>query len=102
MWELLRNRNLADLKFRRQHQLGNYVVDFFCAEHNLIVELDGPVHDAPKRKKHDQKRDTCLKSSGYTVIRFQNDDVFEKTQQILEMIPGSSPLTLWERARVRV
>lgn len=91
MWELLRNRKLADLKFRRQHQIGDYIVDFFCAEHNLIVELDGPVHDAPERKKHDQKRDVYLKSSGYTVIHFQNTDVFEKTQQILETILAHIP-----------
>jgi type I restriction enzyme M protein len=96
MWEFLRNRKLADLKFRRQHQIGDYIVDFFCAEHNLIVELDGPVHDASERKKHDQKRDAYLKSSGYTVIHFKNNDMFEKTRQIFETILAHlpSPLSL--------
>jgi len=89
----LRNRQLADLKFRRQHQIGNYIVDFFCAEHNLVVELDGNVHDSPDRRKIDAKRDAYLRSLGHTVVRFPNARVFEDTQRVLQEIIEAVPET---------
>lgn len=97
LWELLRNRQLAGVKFRRQHQLGDYICDFYCHEANLVVECDGEVHDSPDQKKHDDKRDAYLKSQGLKVIRFQNDRVLNDTTTVLEEIashlpaPGSSP-----------
>ena len=93
LWQLLRNRQLADLKFRRQHQIGNYIVDFFCAEHNLVVELDGNVHDSPDRRKIDAKRDAYLRSLGHTVVRFPNARVFEDTQRVLQEIIEAVPET---------
>ena len=91
LWQLLRNRQLADLKFRRQHQIGNYIVDFFCAEHNFVVELDGSVHDNPDRKKIDTKRDAYLRSLGHTVVRFPNTRVFDDTQRVLQEIVEAVP-----------
>ena len=91
LWLLLRNRQLAHLKFRRQHQIGNYIVDFFCAEHNLVVELDGSVHDRPDRKKIDTKRDAYLRSLGHTVVRFPNARVFDDTQRVLQEIFEAVP-----------
>src|SRR5690606_8500441 len=49
-WQLVRNRKFANLKFRRQHQIGHYIADFFCNEHNLVIEFDGKVHDTEKQK----------------------------------------------------
>ena len=91
LWELLRNRQLADLKFRRQHQIGDYIVDFFCAEHGLVVELDGTPHETAKRLKHDAKRDSYLKSLGHIVLRFENKQVFEDTENLLNTIIQSLP-----------
>jgi type I restriction enzyme M protein len=101
LWDLLRDRQLCDSKFRRQHQFGDYICDFYCHEANLVVECDGKVHDTSDRKKHDQKRDAYLKSQGLTVLRFQNDRVLNDTPAVLEEIatllpslrssPSSSP-----------
>ncbi len=94
LWELLRNRQLADLKFRRQHQIGDYIVDFFCAEQGLVVELDGSAHDTEEQKKKDKKRDAYLRSLGHTVLRFENHRVFDDTENLLTEIlsPLPSPL----------
>lgn len=91
MWALLRNRQLADLKFRRQHQIGDYIVDFFCSERGLIVELDGSVHDKPDRIKADKKRDAYLRSLGHKVIRFKNQQVFDDTANVLSKIANELP-----------
>ncbi|MEH6408568.1 MAG: endonuclease domain-containing protein, partial [Leeuwenhoekiella sp.] len=57
LWELLRNRKFENLKFRRQHPLKDYIVDFFCKELNLIIELDGGYHNEPQQKEKDESRD---------------------------------------------
>jgi len=93
LWELLRNRQLADLKFRRQHQIGDCIVDFFCAEHGLVVELDGAAHETSKRQKHDEKRDKYLKLLGHVVLRFENKQVFLETESLLNTITESLPST---------
>jgi len=92
LWELLRNRKLANLKFRRQHQIGDYIVDFFCAEHGLVIELDGAPHQQAERKKHDAKRDNYLRTLGHTVLRFTNYRVFDDTDNLLtEILTSISP-----------
>jgi type I restriction enzyme M protein len=93
LWHLLRDRQLSDLKFRRQHQIGDYIVDFFCPEYGLVVELDGAVHEAPDRKKKDAKRDGYLRSLGHTVLRFANTRVFEDTEALLGEIVSALPST---------
>ena len=83
VWELLRDRRFEGLKFRRQHQIGNYIADFCCPEHKLVVELDGVVHEtAAVATKHAQ-RDAYLRSLGYTVLRFPNPIVLEQPEQFL-------------------
>jgi type I restriction enzyme M protein len=91
LWQLLRDRQFADLKFRRQHQIGDYIVDFFCPEYALVVELDGAVHETSDRKKKDTKRDTYLRSLGHTVLRFTNARVFDDTEGVLREIVSSRP-----------
>jgi type I restriction enzyme M protein len=91
LWDLLRDRQLCDSKFRRQHQFGDYICDFYCHEANLVVECDGEVHESPDQKKHDQTRDAYLKSQGLTVIRFQNNRVLNDTPAILEEIASHLP-----------
>ncbi|MEQ8353221.1 MAG: N-6 DNA methylase [Leptospiraceae bacterium] len=86
LWELLRNKNLAGLKFRRQHQFGEYIADFYCHELGLVLELDGSVHSKADQKKHDKKRDSYLESQGLTVIRFGNAEALEQPEKILEKV----------------
>jgi type I restriction enzyme R subunit len=86
LWQLLRNRKLNGLKFRRQHQIGSYITDFYCHEKKLIVELDGAVHNTPERQKHDSTRDKFLTSSGFNILRFPNEEVFNNTEEVLKKI----------------
>ena len=90
MWELVRNRQLDNLKFRRQHQIGPYVTDFFCNDKKLVVELDGSVHDSEKQKKHDHKRTAYLESLGFSVLRFDNDYFLSNPGVVLEQITKHS------------
>ena len=84
LWDALRNRSLAKFKFRRQVVFGNYSVDFFCREKQLVIELDGGLHI--KRQKKDFKITRFLSSQGFTVIRFWNSDVLLDAKAILEHI----------------
>ena len=86
LWQLLRNRQLADLKFRRQHQIGDYICDFYCAEQHLVIELDGPVHQRTKQQVHDYKRDAYLKSLGNKILRFSNDQILDDPEAVLNTI----------------
>ena len=84
LWERLRNRQLAGLKFRRQVPRGRYIMDFYCPEHKAAVELDGSVHAA--QVDYDQARDEALKENGIRILHLSNAFVVEKTQEALRMI----------------
>ncbi len=84
LWHYLRNRHLDKHKFRRQHPLPPYVVDFICIESKLIVELDGGQH--LEQVSRDEERTAFLESLGFRVIRFWNDDVLLKPDVVLEEI----------------
>jgi very-short-patch-repair endonuclease len=84
LWSRLRKRQLKDCKFRRQHPLGNHIVDFICLEKKLIIELDGGQHIADSEK--DTERDIWMRQQGYKVLRFWNNDVFNNTEGVLEHI----------------
>jgi len=71
LWKLLRDRRLEDLKFRRQFELGRYIVDFICLRHRIIVEADGPHHDPAA----DAVRDAWLVSQNFRVLRFPNSKI---------------------------
>jgi very-short-patch-repair endonuclease len=83
LWAQLRGRRLA-LKFRRQHPIGPYIVDFCCPERRLIVELDGSQHAL--RRDEDAARSRFFRLNGYRVLRFWNPDVFGNLDGILERI----------------
>ncbi|MBI4238729.1 MAG: N-6 DNA methylase [Deltaproteobacteria bacterium] len=86
LWGLLRDRQLGDAKFRRQHQFGDYICDFYCHEAKLVVECDGDVHQTAERRQLDAKRDTYLKSQGLNVLRFRNNQILQDPEPILEAI----------------
>ena len=86
LWGLLRDRQLLDFKFRRQHPLGSYIIDFYCHEVKLAIELDGGQHAEAAKLKHDEKRSACLKEQGITVLRFWNNEALMNTEGMLQII----------------
>jgi very-short-patch-repair endonuclease len=86
LWRYLRNRQIAGAKFRRQHAVGRFIVDFYCVEHRLIVEVDGPVHEYTP--EDDAIRQAYLESKGLRVLRVTNADVFRNLDGVLEVIRG--------------
>lgn len=75
MWNLLRNHRYKNLAFKRQHPIGNYIVDFICLEKKLIIEIDGGQHNEIANIEYDQQRTIFLEKKGYKVIRFWNNDI---------------------------
>jgi very-short-patch-repair endonuclease len=84
LWSKLRARQLQGLKFRRQHGIGPYIVDFYCSEQSLVIEVDGDSHAAPDQTLMDQLRDKYLQSIGLRVIRYFNDDIAKNLDGVLE------------------
>lgn len=86
LWQQLRNRKLNGLKFKRQHSIGNYIADFYCASLKLVIELDGGVHNLKEQKEKDILRDQNLHELGFKVLRFTNDEALYNIEYILESI----------------
>ena len=84
LWEELRGRRLDGMKFRRQHPIGAFVVDFCCTECRLAIELDGGIH--AEQREHDAEREAILASSGYRVIRFPNQLIRDSLPEVLAAI----------------
>ncbi len=86
LWQQLRNRQLMGKKFRRQHAFDKYVLDFYCHECRLAVELDGSIHDEIMNKQYDEVRTAELKRSGIFVLRFRNEEVIKNIDEVLRKI----------------
>jgi type I restriction enzyme R subunit len=86
LWRCLRSRQLLGFKFRRQHQFGDYIADFYCHEASLVIECDGAVHDQNEQWHHDQHRDAYMISNGLQVLRFANEQVVDNTEAVLKEI----------------
>jgi adenine-specific DNA-methyltransferase len=84
LWSVLRARQVAGFKFRRQHQLGPYILDFFCAEQSLAIELDGDQHALPANVLRDAQRSRFLAERGVTVLRFGNREVLGQLEAVME------------------
>ncbi|WP_299742705.1 endonuclease domain-containing protein [Devosia sp.] len=82
-WQILRHRRLDGHKFRRQHPVGNYILDFVCLSSHLIVELDGSQH---ADNAYDVARDTYLRAQGFRLLRFWNNDILARPEHILEAV----------------
>ncbi len=89
LWKHLQQRKLEGRKFRRQHSIENYIVDFYCASEKLIIELDGEVHDNPSAQLKDEKRDERLKELGFSILRFENKRIFDHLTQVLEEVKST-------------
>ena len=87
LWERLRNRKLKGYKFRRQHPINNsYVVDFYCASRNLIIEVDGSIHDIEEIKEKDKIREEFLTKWNYRIVRIKNNEIYVDIESVLERI----------------
>jgi type I restriction enzyme M protein len=86
LWFLLRDRRLLDCKFRRQYPFKGYILDFYCCEKKLAIELDGGGHNDDKQQSYDKERTQVLVTAGITVLRFWNHDVLQATESVLQRI----------------
>ena len=86
LWKLLKNSQAGGYKFRRQHGIGPFVLDFYCPLLRLCIELDGGVHQMPLADVKDEMRTKFLNEQGITVLRFENDEVWRNPQSIVEKI----------------
>ncbi|HMM01486.1 MULTISPECIES: DUF559 domain-containing protein [unclassified Dysgonomonas] len=85
LWQMLRNKNIG-YKFRRQHLIDRFIVDFVCFEKSVIVEVDGKYHESDEQMQADQQRSDILKSLGYEVLRFSNEEVIGNIEEVLQKI----------------
>ncbi len=98
MWELLRGKQLGE-KFRRQHVIGDFIVDFVCLKKKIVIEIDGGYHFTPEQQKADQLRTKILQDLGYHEIRFTNDEVLNTPESVITKLrtfidkPSSTSLT---------
>ncbi|MEI8113877.1 MAG: isoleucine--tRNA ligase [Bacteroidia bacterium] len=104
LWEVLRNKNLEGFKFRRQHVVDQFIVDFACLTKMLVIEVDGSIHNLPDNLISDAERSERLKTLGYRILRFTNDDVLKSIENVqtiilneLNVTPEPSPVgRVWE------
>lgn len=86
LWEVLRNRQLAGFKFRRQFSIGGYILDFYSPEYRLGIEADGGQHYEDRNKKHDELRDTVLSEAGVEILRFSDLEILNNIEGVWEVI----------------
>ncbi len=86
LWQMLKGSRLEGRKFRRQHSVGSFILDFYCPAERLAVELDGAVHDDPARQSYDAERQRELEAFGVRVLRFENRAVLEAPDTVLAAI----------------
>ncbi len=77
LWEKLRNKKFLGLKFRRQHPISRFIVDFYCHKYKLVIELDGKIHLKTEVGLNDKKREEELKEYGFNILRFRNEDILK-------------------------
>jgi very-short-patch-repair endonuclease len=86
LWRILKSKQLEGRKFRRQHSVGNYILDFYCPSERLAIELDGAHHFTEAGLMYDKKRTEYIESLDITIIRFENKLVFDRTDFVIEEI----------------
>ena len=99
-WALLRNRRMFALKFKRQHPIAGVIVDFYCAELDLVLEVDGERHTDPQEMAYDAARTTHLEARGLRVVRLRNEEVSEESLRVLlQGLTNRPPLPEGERGQ---
>jgi very-short-patch-repair endonuclease len=101
LWQAIRGRQVAGARFRRQHPIGPFILDFCCPEQRLVIEVDGAIHDG--QQDYDAHRTLHLESYGYRVLRFRNEEVMHDLDSVIHRIaealnpPAPLPLPLGRR-----
>ena len=83
LWEVLRNNKFEGYKFRRQHPIHKFIVDFYCHKLQLIIEVDGKYHNSSEQKVLDQEREELLKFQDLEIIRFNNEEVINHLDEVI-------------------
>ena len=86
LWEIIRDRGVSGYKFRRQHPIRYFIVDFYCHEARLVVELDGDIHEISEIKEYDKNREEIIRELGLHVIRFTNEEVFSQPENVVKVM----------------
>jgi very-short-patch-repair endonuclease len=86
LWQIVRNRNLNGRKFRRQQPIAKYVVDFYCHQSKLVIELEGEIHMDLEQMKYDNERNEFMVEIGLNVLRIKNEDLFDNEEKVIELI----------------
>lgn len=86
LWQLVRNRKIANAKIRRQHPIGPFYVDFYCHEAQLVIEVDGSIHDVEEVQVYDKERQGYIEGFGITFLRFSNDEVLINPESVVKEI----------------
>lgn len=86
LWSRLSKKQFHGYIFRRQHPIDIYIVDFYCHDLKLVVEVDGNIHDTPENRAHDKGRSAELEKFGLKIIRFRNDEVLANMEYVLEKL----------------
>ena len=86
LWEKLKNKQFKGCKFRRQHPIHHFIVDFYCHELKLIIEIDGKYHDSEEQKKKDFNRTELLQFQGLSEIRFTNEEIINDMGSVLKKL----------------
>ena len=86
MWLMLKNRQVLGMKFRRQFSVGSFVIDFYCPEIKLAIELDGAPHFTFAGGMYDDEREKYIASQGITTLRYENKDIFKNPEGVIEEI----------------
>lgn len=86
LWERLKSRHLNGHKFRRQHGIGRYVVDFYHGKSQTVIELDGSMHDVSEIAENDRYRQQFLEDLGYRFLRFRNEEVLNDIELVLQRV----------------
>ena len=91
LWARLRKNQLNGFRFRPQHPISEFVVDFYCHKAKLVVEVDESYHENPKQKEYDENRDHILKEFGLIILRFTDKQVLEETESVIQTIINCLP-----------
>jgi very-short-patch-repair endonuclease len=86
LWQQLRRNNMNDYRFRRQHPIWRFIVDFYCHSEKLVIEIDGDIHETADQRERDENRTFELEKRGLRVVRFSNRQVLEENELVLKTI----------------
>ena len=98
LWSKIRRKQIADYRFRRQYSVGSYILDFYCPELKLAIEVDGESHIRTDVKEYDAQREEQIKQLGLTLLRFTNEDVTKNPNGVLQKIKETTESLRTNRA----